>query len=250
MRSVAQYLLVAWASKTERDGQPALALQRLLSSFGADPDSHFQHTTIGDPQWLPYVVRLSLDCHDFGTAEAATHACESEDQRQQVPECRAAARHCRGLLDADPAQVSGAANAFAELGFPHVRAGALEDAAVLYAERRDLDAARAAYNRAIAIYTDLDAAWDLGRADGRLRPYNIRRGHRGPRRRPTTGWLALTPTEVKVAHLVAAGLSNPEIAARLFLSRRTVETHVSHILTKLNADSRVGIARQATELAR
>jgi DNA-binding NarL/FixJ family response regulator len=57
---------------------------------------------------------------------------------------------------------------------------------------------------------------------------------RSPRRRSPT-WL--------IAHLIASGAPNPDIATRLFLSRRTVETHVSHILAKLDANSRVDIAR-------
>jgi DNA-binding NarL/FixJ family response regulator len=69
----------------------------------------------------------------------------------------------------------------------------------------------------------------------------------GKRRRPAAGWDALTPTELKVAHLVADGQSNPDIAARMFLSRRTVEVHVSHIMTKLDARSRVDIARAAAD---
>jgi DNA-binding NarL/FixJ family response regulator len=48
-----------------------------------------------------------------------------------------------------------------------------------------------------------------------------------------------------VAGLVAQGMSNPQIAAQLFLSRRTVQTHVSHILAKLNLSSRIDIAREA-----
>lgn len=63
------------------------------------------------------------------------------------------------------------------------------------------------------------------------------------RHRPATGWDALTPTEQKIARLVAKGLSNPDIASQLFLSRNTVQTHISHILTKFSARSRVEIAR-------
>ena len=50
---------------------------------------------------------------------------------------------------------------------------------------------------------------------------------------------------MRVAHLVAQGLSNPGVAARLFLSRNTVQTHVSHILAKLEVSSRVEIIRLA-----
>jgi DNA-binding NarL/FixJ family response regulator len=77
-------------------------------------------------------------------------------------------------------------------------------------------------------------------------PAEHRRGDRSRRRR-ATGWAALTPTEQKIAQLIATGQSNPEIAARLVLSRRTVETHVSHILTKLDARSRIDIAVQLSQ---
>jgi DNA-binding NarL/FixJ family response regulator len=112
------------------------------------------------------------------------------------------------------------------------------------AEREDLPAARAAFAEALEHYTALRADWDVLRADTRLRPYGIQRPRRR-RPRPAAGWDALTPTELKVAYLVADGLANPDIAARLFLSRRTVEVHVSHILAKLGARSRVEIAREA-----
>jgi non-specific serine/threonine protein kinase len=53
----------------------------------------------------------------------------------------------------------------------------------------------------------------------------------------------LSARELEVARLVADGLSNPAIAATLFVSRATVKTHVSHILRKLALDSRVQLAR-------
>ena len=53
---------------------------------------------------------------------------------------------------------------------------------------------------------------------------------------------SLTTTERRVADLVASGLSNPVIAERMFLSRRTIQTHVSHILTKTGLSSRIELA--------
>jgi predicted ATPase/DNA-binding CsgD family transcriptional regulator len=53
----------------------------------------------------------------------------------------------------------------------------------------------------------------------------------------------LTPREWEIAALVAEGLSNKEIAGRLVISRRTAETHVEHILTKLGFRSRVQVSR-------
>lgn len=56
------------------------------------------------------------------------------------------------------------------------------------------------------------------------------------------GFDSLTPREHTVATLVAQGLSNRQVATRLYLSERTVESHVSAILTKLGLRSRSGIA--------
>jgi predicted ATPase/class 3 adenylate cyclase/DNA-binding CsgD family transcriptional regulator len=72
---------------------------------------------------------------------------------------------------------------------------------------------------------------------------------RGPRQRPATGWDALTPTELKVVALVAEGLSNPQIAERLFISRRTVSTHLTHVFAKLGVSSRAELATEATKRA-
>jgi DNA-binding NarL/FixJ family response regulator len=65
-------------------------------------------------------------------------------------------------------------------------------------------------------------------------------------RRAASGPESLTPTERKVADLVAAGLSNPDVAQRLNLSRRTVESHVSRILAKLGANSRIQVKSHLT----
>jgi predicted ATPase/DNA-binding CsgD family transcriptional regulator len=71
----------------------------------------------------------------------------------------------------------------------------------------------------------------------------LRRG-RGPRDRPARGWASLTPTEREVARHAAAGLTNPEIAARLFVSRATVKTHLSHVYAKLQLANRAQLAAQ------
>ena len=57
---------------------------------------------------------------------------------------------------------------------------------------------------------------------------------------------SLTPTELQVAQHVAAGQSNPQIAAALFMSRATVKTHLAHIFPKLAVTSRAELAAQAT----
>jgi len=68
---------------------------------------------------------------------------------------------------------------------------------------------------------------------------------RGVRGRPAVGWVSLTPTEREVARLIAEGLANKDIAARLFVSPRTVQSHLTHIYGKLGITSRVHLAQQA-----
>ena len=72
---------------------------------------------------------------------------------------------------------------------------------------------------------------------------------RGQRKRPTSGWGALTPTERDVVRLVSDGLGNKDIATRLFVSPRTVQTHLTHAYTKLGLTSRVQLAQEAARHA-
>ena len=67
----------------------------------------------------------------------------------------------------------------------------------------------------------------------------------GPRHTAFAGWESLTAAERRVALLVGEGLSGPQIAVRLGVSPRTVQTHVSHALAKLGLRSRVGLASAA-----
>jgi predicted ATPase/class 3 adenylate cyclase/DNA-binding CsgD family transcriptional regulator len=72
---------------------------------------------------------------------------------------------------------------------------------------------------------------------------------RGERRRPSSGWSSLTPMELHVVGLVAEGLTNPEIGERLFISRGTVKTHLSHVFAKVGVTTRSELAAQATRRA-
>jgi DNA-binding NarL/FixJ family response regulator len=72
---------------------------------------------------------------------------------------------------------------------------------------------------------------------------------RGERKRPPRGWESLTPTEILVVELVAEGLTNPQIGARMFISRGTVKVHLSHIFAKLGIATRAELAAEATRRA-
>jgi len=68
---------------------------------------------------------------------------------------------------------------------------------------------------------------------------------RGKRKRPGRGWESLTPTEVEVVRQAAAGLTNRQIAERLFVAPATVKTHLSHVYAKLGVRSRSQLASHA-----
>jgi DNA-binding CsgD family transcriptional regulator len=93
---------------------------------------------------------------------------------------------------------------------------------------------------------DYDDAWSAGAALSLDDAVALVRRTRGTRRRPTTGWASLTPTELDVARCIVEGLSNPEIADRLFMGRGTVKTHLSHIYAKLDIANRTELATLAT----
>jgi DNA-binding CsgD family transcriptional regulator len=72
------------------------------------------------------------------------------------------------------------------------------------------------------------------------------RRSRGERKRPTSGWDSLTPTERQVVELAAQGLTNPDIGRQLFMSRGTVKTHLAHVYAKLNLTTRAELASVAS----
>jgi DNA-binding CsgD family transcriptional regulator len=186
---------------------------------------------------LPGLARLCLAAGDETSARAAAEASQ-ESCRQPAPRQRETARWCQGLVRGDADAVLTAAEAFRGWTLPLRAGNAFEDAAVLLARTGNAGRAHTALAEALKLYDQLDASWDARRAVARVRPFGIRPGVRGARRRPSRGWASLTAMEQRVAGLVAAGQSNPDIAAQLFISRRTVESHVSHILAKLQVSSR------------
>jgi predicted ATPase/DNA-binding CsgD family transcriptional regulator len=89
-------------------------------------------------------------------------------------------------------------------------------------------------------------AWSAGAALSLDEAVALVRRTRGTRRRPSTGWASLTPTELDVARCVVDGLSNPQIGDRLFMGRGTVKTHLSHIYAKLGIANRTELATLAS----
>jgi predicted ATPase/DNA-binding CsgD family transcriptional regulator len=92
---------------------------------------------------------------------------------------------------------------------------------------------------------DFDSAWAQGAALSTEEAIAYAQRGRGQRKRPTAGWASLTPTERDVVRLVSEGLANNDIAARLFVSPRTVQSHLTHVYSKLGLTSRVQLVQEA-----
>ncbi len=92
---------------------------------------------------------------------------------------------------------------------------------------------------------DFESAWAEGAALSTEEAIAYAQRGRGERKRPASGWASLTPTERDVVRLVTEGLANKDIATRLFVSPRTVQTHLTHVYTKLGLSSRVQLVQEA-----
>jgi DNA-binding CsgD family transcriptional regulator/tetratricopeptide (TPR) repeat protein len=215
------------------------ALAALTDAFGGNTEELEIENLLAD------AVRLALETGSLSLAQELTGRAEALAAESEIPHRQANALYCRGLLDHDGSRLLTAAERYQEAGRPLLRAKALEAAAGYFVEDDDRVQARAAFTTAVEVYNALGAAADAARLQAAFRAHGIRRGPHAKHRRAQSGWDSLTATEIKIAAFVEEGLSNPEIAARLLLSRRTVATHVSHILKKLDVNSRIDIARES-----
>jgi DNA-binding CsgD family transcriptional regulator len=233
-------LELARSLKREQAGSLAEALAVLTSAIDGNPDD------IGEIEdLLVDAARLAVKIDDKATAQTVSKQAATLADGSQIPHQQANALYCQGMVDRDPAVLLEAAQRYADAGKPLPRAKALEAAAECLVEAEDRTAARQAFEQAVEVYEFLGAEADLNRVQSEFRAYGIRRGPHSKHRRAVSGWDSLTDAELKVAAFVEEGLSNPDIAARLMLSRRTVATHVSHILKKLNVATRTDIARES-----
>jgi DNA-binding CsgD family transcriptional regulator len=232
-------LALARSLDREQDGALPEALAALTEAF----DGHEEVQEVED--LIADAVRLATETGDPATAQALAGHANVLAAESEIPHRQASALYCRGLLDRDAPRLLTAAQRYDDAGRPLMRAKALEAAAGHFVDADDRDQARSAFTLAVEVYAALGAAADVARLQARFRAHGIRRGPHAKHRRAQSGWDSLTATEIKIAAFVEEGLSNPEIAARLLLSRRTVATHVSHILKKLDVHSRIDIAREA-----
>jgi DNA-binding CsgD family transcriptional regulator len=201
---------------------------------------------LDDPAAAPWLARVALAAGAREQAEMVVARAERlADANSSFPTIVAAAWHAAGLLRLDPQLVQDAGERQVQ---PRACASAWEDAGVLLIAR-DRRAAQVSLERAVAAYAQIGAQRDVARVRSRLRAIGVhwqhgRRAHRG-----VSGWASLTKTEHVVSEFVAQGLTNAQVADRLYLSRHTVDFHLRQIFRKLGIDSRVALARLLPEPA-
>jgi DNA-binding NarL/FixJ family response regulator len=116
------------------------------------------------------------------------------------------------------------------------------DLAALLSREQDTAGAAELFRETGSVAERIGATTAQRVAERGLRSLGVRTWRRGPGTRPSEALGGLTDREHEIAVLVAAGASNREIASDLFLSRKTVERHVSNVLAKLGVRNRAELA--------
>jgi len=237
---------VAEAQVTEARDGPAAALGQ-LRQLGAGLDAR-PGLLSGDPALAAWLARTALAAGDRDLADRAARAARAlADAHPQFPALAVAAAHSEGLARRDPALLARAAGQHPD---PWARASAAEDLGVLHDSQGDRDRAIGRLKEALGGYRQVGADRDQARIRRRLRQLGIRRRHWStPPARPVTGWDSLTDTEQAVARLVAEGLNNNQVGARMYISTHTVAHHLRQAFRKLSIASRVELARIVIEQA-
>ncbi|HEY1640554.1 MAG TPA: LuxR C-terminal-related transcriptional regulator [Streptosporangiaceae bacterium] len=191
------------------------------------------------------LVRGALARGDRAQAADVARATQSlAADRPGNPNMTAAAAHVSGLLQRDSAALDRAARTYS---VPLAQATAFEDAGLACAAHGDHCTAVARLRGAYQLYQQLGRAEEMARVRALLRDAGVGLHHWKRADRPAFGWDSLTDTERRIADLVAEGLSNREVAGRVFLSAHTVAFHLRHIFWKLDVGSRVQLARLVAE---
>jgi DNA-binding CsgD family transcriptional regulator len=231
------------ASRHGAEPQPGLALLRLAQGEGAAAAAALRRAlaeateAVDRARLLPAYVEVMLSTRDVDAARAACADLETDAPAFGSGLLDALVAHARGAVDfaaGDPraalVALRRAGRAWQELGVPYEQARVRELVGRSCRALGDEDSAALELEAALAVFRELRAAPDAARVEALLG------------RRAAHG---LTPRELEVLRLVAAGETNKAIAAELVLSERTVDRHVSNIYVKLGASSRAAATAYA-----
>jgi DNA-binding CsgD family transcriptional regulator len=236
------------ASQWGLEPQPGLALLRLAQGRTAAAVAAIRRAVdstadrLQRTKLLPARVEIALTAGDVEDARAACGELEEIAGRFDTGVLAAMAAYARGsieLAEGDAHAALGslrrAFEVWRQIEAPYVTARVRVLVGLACRALGDQDGCRLELEAARTVFQQLGAAPDLARID------SLARG--APPGRPH----GLTRRELQVLRLIAAGKTNKAIAAELFLSEKTVDRHVSNILTKLDVPSRVAATAYAYE---
>ena len=206
-------------------------------------------TLIGSPLGPLVVKRVMLTARvasaagDAGLRARVLQAIDLlESERPAVPLFTGVAGYVRGILERDAQALVVAADILRASSRPILYAAAAEDAGSELARSGRRDEAVDQLNAAFDTYMQHEALADARRVGRELRRFGVeRRIVSQPRAK--TGWNSLTDSELKVVSLIAAGVTNRDVAAQLHLSPHTVKTHIRNAFAKLDINSRADLTR-------
>ena len=235
------------ASRLGLEPQPGLALLRLSQGRGEAAEATI-HRVLGETTvphrrvgLLAAAVEILLAVGDVEDAARASAELEGLAAGIGSELLRGTASHAQGaveLAEGDPARalvsLRRALETWHELGAPYEEARSRELVGRACGVLGDEDTAALELAAARSVYEELGAAHDLRRIDG-------------PGGDARTSAHGLSPRELEVLRLVAAGRTNKAIAMELVLSARTVDRHVSNIFAKLRVSSRAAATAYAYE---
>jgi DNA-binding CsgD family transcriptional regulator len=188
-------------------------------------------------------IEAAVGVGDIARAEALTMRFERQAERSQIPWGLAAAARCRGILAAERGDAEGAVAALARAlaahehcPMPFERARTLLVLGQVHRRAKRKRLAKEALTAALGIFENVRSELWAERARAELQRVATRQA-------PAT----LTPTERQVAQLAADGLTNKGIAARMFVSAKTVEANLSRVYRKLGISARTQLGRALAE---
>ncbi|MEU7118454.1 helix-turn-helix transcriptional regulator [Streptomyces zaomyceticus] len=238
VRQFGAWMLALMADSEGRPDRAMAELDEVMTSPAADRPAY---AGLVDPADAPVLVRLALRA---GAPERAAQAVALAERlavlNPDLTFLAATAAHARGLLDNDLAPLVRAVRLYEDCPRPLARASALEDAGRKLAATRTSEAVPY-LDTALALYARAGAERDVARVRRRLRAAGVRRRPSTPGLSDT--WPELTAAELRVARLVARGLTNQQVAAHLSLSPHTVGSHLRRAFTKLDITSRGELTR-------
>jgi DNA-binding CsgD family transcriptional regulator len=185
--------------------------------------------------WIaPALARLAALTGDPATASTVADRTDALAATSGLADVRAAAVHARAWAEGDVIEMGRAVRAFDAADMPLAAALASRDAHQL-ASATDEPSATSLHVDAERRLAAIGAAGEVERlCANSVEPAGTRRADV----RPVVGWDALTHAQRRVAALVSEGRSNPEIAEALYVSRRTVESHIAAILRTMGVRTR------------